>query len=313
MAKFTQLEGRNTPPLLPINWADWEADEHVKQMNETMQGVFFLVIKALWKEDQFEFDYRILTQTIGAKDWRNVRTFLEKWGHLFRCTECDGALNPRWEYAQGTHPPCRYCVGVAYCSCTGDARFAYHPKLKNYKDTANSGSRLGTIQYNGNKLNSTATEPEPVARVLPVTEKEFVPVSDSDEATVSASKGFAPSTFNGSVTAVKSGKTYPPVEVRRILDYIFVHKVNPKLSEYWIDPAKGNITSASRLAQAIHTMAEQVPADWTPPAPKPIRPKGDPNCRKCFGRGLASNRSANDLSMSAVPCECTKVETVATN
>jgi len=80
MGKFSSLEGRNIPPFLPINWADWEADEHVEQMNETMQGVYFLIIKELWKYDQFEFDYKVVSSRIRAKDWRNVRTFLEKWG-----------------------------------------------------------------------------------------------------------------------------------------------------------------------------------------------------------------------------------------
>ena len=74
MGKFSSLEGRNIPPFLPINWADWEADEHVEQMNETMQGVYFLIIKELWKYDQFEFDYKVVSSRIRAKDWRNVRT-----------------------------------------------------------------------------------------------------------------------------------------------------------------------------------------------------------------------------------------------
>lgn len=305
MGKFSQLEGRNTPPLIPINWADWEADEHVEEMDETMEGIYFRIVRELWKYDQFEFNYTRLASRIRVKDARRVRTFLERWGHVFRCVECGGTPTPRWEHAATLQHPCSYCAAGVQCSCNTLAVFVQHEKLKNYKDTAISSSGTGTKQYNGNKANSTATEPEPVARVVPVSEKESETVREPVKAFDSDSKGFDPLTFDGSVTAAKSGKAYSSIEVRRILDYHFKHN----RSEYWTDPAKGNITSLSRLAQAIDTMAEQVPIDWTPPAPKPPRPKGDPNCRKCFGRGLVTVRSNTDLSQMAEPCGCTRVET----
>jgi len=168
MGKFSSLEGRNIPPFLPINWADWEADEHVEQMNETMQGVYFLIIKELWKYDQFEFDYKVVSSRIRAKDWRNVRTFLEKWGHLFRCVECGGTPTPRWEHVGVTHPPCRYCVGVTHCPCSPHAPPAYHPKLRNYQNNAISGVGLGTIEANGKQgkskqANNAEGVPPPLA------------------------------------------------------------------------------------------------------------------------------------------------------
>ena len=32
------------PPFLPINWMDWLGDEHVREMNETMWGVYFAIL-----------------------------------------------------------------------------------------------------------------------------------------------------------------------------------------------------------------------------------------------------------------------------
>jgi hypothetical protein len=37
--------------------------------------------------------------------------------------------------------------------------------------------------------------------------------------------------------------------------------------------------------------------------PKP-RPRGNPDCRKCFGRGLLTKRAADSLALYSVPCEC---------
>ena len=307
MGKFSSLEGRNTPPILPINWADWEGDEHVKYMNETMQGVYFLIVKSLWREDRIEFDYKIVTQTIGAKDWRNVRTFLEKWGHLFRCTECDGRLTPRWGHVGGTHPPCRYCVGGTYCACTGDARFAYHEKLKKYKKNAISGSRLGAIQLNVTEGKQTNTTKESVG-VVSVSKTSTNPTITTPPESPSHpdSAPFDPLSYAQPVTG-KSGTVYPAEQVRRILDYHFKHSDNP----FW-----KSIDSVARLRGAIDSMSAQVPADWTAPAPPhpKTRLAGDPACRSCRGRGSVGKRMEGSLARYSVACEaCEKHEETLVN
>src|ERR1017187_1780772 len=98
MAKMSDLEGRNTPQFLPLNWADWEADEHVQDMDERMEGIYFRVIRELWKFDRFEFNYTKLAKRLHGSDPRHYRTFLERWGHLFSCVECGGTPVPKWAH-----------------------------------------------------------------------------------------------------------------------------------------------------------------------------------------------------------------------
>ena len=168
----------------------------------------------------------------------------------------------------------------------------------------NSRVGLGTTQQNRTKLNPTATGGA-ASESAPLQKWSSLP--SKSQVTAPSKEGFDPLKFDGDIkSAVKNEhgehKEYEGAEVRRILDYLFVH--HP--SEYWSDPSKGNITTLPRLCQAIDQMDKQVPSDWTPPAPKPARPLGDPNCRKCFGRGLVTVRSGTDLSLYAAPCDCTK-------
>jgi hypothetical protein len=104
----------------------------------------------------------------------------------------------------------------------------------------------------------------------------------------------------------KSGVEYPSQDVRRVLDYHF--KFVP--SAYWMNAAQGNITSVSRLSQAIDKMWEQVPEDWTRPEPKQPKTKvfGDPDCLKCRGKGFTIKQSADpmDLDMTRLECDCEK-------
>lgn len=123
---------------------------------------------------------------------------------------------------------------------------------------------------------------------------------------VSNSKvGFDPLLYAVGITS-KSGVEYPSQDVRRVLDYHF--KYVP--SAYWADPTQGNITSVSRLSQAIDTMWEQMPDDWTRPEPKQPKTKvfGDPACLKCRGKGFTIKQSADpmDLDMSRIECDCGK-------
>jgi hypothetical protein len=300
MGKFSDLEGRNVPQFIPMNWADWEGDEHVEDMNETMQGVYWLIVKELWKFDAFEFDYTRLAKRIRAQDPRNVRTFLEKWGHLFACVECGGTVTPRWKHAESTQYPCRYCAAPTQCSCSTHAVFVHHLKLKTYKKTAKSGSQIGdksgTKQSKEKKTNVT----EAVAPSVSVSETKPTPSPVKSGA-------FDPLTFDEDVTPVPSKKyprteIYPGSDVHRILLYHFKHEP----SDYWMsdDPKDGNVTSAIRVAKTINAMAEQVPAAWTPPENKPTKSRtvGDPSCLKCRGLGRVTVVQADGLSRASMEC-----------
>ncbi len=166
MGKFTRLDGRSTPPIIPINWADWEGDEHVADMDETMEGIYFRIVRELWKYDQFEFNYTRLADRLRIKDSRRVRSFLERWGHLFRCVECHGVVLPAWKHASDLQQSCSdlaavlqqscsYCADLLQCSCSNLAVFVQHDKLKNYKKQALSGSRLFPIQSKAIQSNSS--------------------------------------------------------------------------------------------------------------------------------------------------------------
>lgn len=168
MGKSFTIEDR-IPPILPINWLDWEGDEHVQEMDETMEGIYFRIVRELWKFNQFEFNYTQLAKRLRVKDARRVRSFLEKWGHLFRCVKCGLVPVPRWEHAATLQQPCsdlavpmqkpcRYCAASLQCSCSDLAVFVQHGKLKNYKNDVISGSPLGTTQQNQTKPNRTETE-----------------------------------------------------------------------------------------------------------------------------------------------------------
>lgn len=127
-----------------------------------------------------------------------------------------------------------------------------------------------------------------------------------DARQVSSSKAvFDPLVYEEGITS-KSEREYSPEEVRRVLDYHFKHFP----STYWTDPAQGKITSANRLSQAIDTMWEQMPQDWTPLGPKQSKTKvfGDPACPKCRGKGFTTKQSGDptDLSMYRIDCDCEK-------
>jgi hypothetical protein len=303
-------EEKSIPPILPINWADWEGDEHVQDMDATMEGIYFRIIKYLWKYDRIEFNYSKLAKQLCVGDQRQVRKFVERWGHLFRCVECgktpERALGVKESgKGLGLLMPCSYCAHALSDPCSCPAPFVLHEKLKNYKNDVNSRVGLGTTQQNRTKPNTTATTGA-ASLSAPLQEQSSSP--SKSKASASSTRGCNPLEFEGSIkSSVKNERgefnEYEGAEVRRILDYLFVH--HP--SEYWTNPSKGNITTLPRLCQAIDQMAKQVPREWTPSAPKPpksARPKGDPSCRKCFGRGLVTVRSGSDLSMVAAACDC---------
>lgn len=172
------------PPILPINWQDWLTDPHVREMNETMQGVFFLIMLEQWQSGRIDYDPVVLARHIGAHDPRNVKKFLARWGHLFVCSECAGVVQHLCDtHATPVQYPCRYCAGLVLCACGTRAGLVQNVKLKNYSIDAKNGLRLGTtkpklngIEENGKEENanqlasqqastpsilSTSTEEEP--------------------------------------------------------------------------------------------------------------------------------------------------------
>jgi len=159
------------PPFLPINWMDWLGDEHVREMNETMWGVYFAILLELWQYDRIEFDHKVLAARLRCRDPRNVRTFLEKWWHLFRCVDCGGVMhyprNPQVDPTQGSRNPhaevtqtsCRYCADFSPCTCKGHAGYVFNPKLKNYKNDVKNGLPLGTTKPNQIERNRKEANP----------------------------------------------------------------------------------------------------------------------------------------------------------
>ena len=101
-----------------------------------------------------------------------MKKFLEKWGHLFRCTECGGRVDyslvrsesapsaslVRSECAPSTLQVCRYCAPRALCVCPGHARSVYLEKFRNYRNDVNSGLPLGTTKPDQTELQPKGTD-----------------------------------------------------------------------------------------------------------------------------------------------------------
>jgi hypothetical protein len=156
-----------TPPFMPIVWQDWLTDPHVREMNETMQGVFYLILLEQWQSGWVDYDPAVLARHIRAHDPRNVKKFLARWGHLFVCCECAGVVQHLCDsHATPVQYPCRYCAGLVLCRCKERAGGVQYPcstregtvqnlKLKNYSIDVKNGLRLGTTKpkLNGTKKN----------------------------------------------------------------------------------------------------------------------------------------------------------------
>ena len=301
MGKFSDLEGGYAPPLLPINWLDWESDPHVKQMDEMMEGIYLRIILHLWKYDQFEFNYTRLAGDLRIKDPRRVRSWMEKYGHLFRCVQCEGVPIPRWDHAADLQQSCSYCAADLRkrCKCAAsEAVFVQNLKLKNYKDTAISGSRRDTNKQI-NEINETRNIPPSFSSL-------------QTETTIAVRKGFDPLNFSEGITSNKSEVDYTPVLVQKILRYHF--KMKP--SDFWAE----RVVSAVALANHIDTMHSQmlkdVGEDWELPAPKQKKTytRGDPKCKRCHGAGLIVQRSTTNLDKFSVPCsDCKQHEQIKVN
>lgn len=162
------------PPYIPIDWQAWGGDEHVMDMSESMEGIYFRIIRELWVYGVVVFDHNVLAQRLHC-DRRNMKTFLTKWGHLFRCSECGEQLDYAnvlqgrttkmsgvcTEYVAVTSQSCPYCAPVTSQSCRCYAPSAFHKKLLNYRKDVASKKPLGTIEGNQTEgdLNLTSIPP----------------------------------------------------------------------------------------------------------------------------------------------------------
>ena len=285
----------------PFDVVNWVTSRDILNMSSSEEGMYIRLLAFQWTYDSLPADPKQLGKLIG-RDWRQVDGFLKKWGaSLFpEALEISGDSSNSQEFPEGSRDSQRI------------PRVIRNQKLHFLAVT--KGKFDGNVT-NPETQKQTETETEKRQTATAVSESVLVSKTSSSPSQVmdpSPSKsGFDPLRFEEEIDPVPSEKyprseTYPGDEVHRILLYHFKH--NP--SEYWTDPAKGNITSVPRLAKAINAMAEQVPDDWQVPAPKApkTRTVGDPACKKCRGTGTVEER--NGLDRYAVPCDCEKHEQI---
>ena len=186
MAKYSIED--SVPPIMPINWADWEGDLHVQKMRKDRQKeaelIYFRLLLKQWYLGTFPTDAWELSQLIGVR-YRTLTQWLYKYAHLFRCNDCNGILwNPKWGHKVKDHVAVkgqrtgsklalvRQCPGSClaanwYCTCTKLAVSGYNLKLRNYRKDVTYSLPLGTTESNITEPNRTEgksarrVEPEP--------------------------------------------------------------------------------------------------------------------------------------------------------
>jgi hypothetical protein len=268
-------------------------------MTSSEEGLYIRMLAFQWMYDELPADPKQLGKLLG-RDPRQVTSFMKNWGDkLFpkiRQTAGD-FCNPLQSAANGSDS----------LQSSEDGCKVRNPKL-HFLAISKGKFGLDDVQ---SRADSDGEENKPHAAakqvVVAVSSKQCVPVSSSMTSPASGKTDFDPLTFDEEITS-RTGKVYPSERVRQILLNLFVY--HP--SEYWTDPAHGNITSESRLCTAIDAMAEQVPEDWQPPAPKKPKTRmvGDSNCMKCRGQGMQDKRTPGSLVIETIQCNCTKHEQV---
>lgn len=166
------------PAMLPIDWEAWNADKHIQDMNETMEGIYFRIIRELWVTGSVVFDHNRLAERLHC-DRRNVLKFLENYSHLFTCINCGG----RADYAScltrassmsqscstlapsTSHPcsndvssmsmSCSLCVPTTFQVCLCHVSVVSHSKLSSYRKDIDSHNPLGTLKYRKTQHNIT--------------------------------------------------------------------------------------------------------------------------------------------------------------
>jgi hypothetical protein len=285
------------PPILPINWADWEGDEHVFDMSEAMEGIYFRIIRELWKHDTFEFNHNRLADRIRA-DRRNVKKFMEKWGHLFRCSKCAGVpLVVRSECAPSVSLVCSHCASSVLRVCSCHAPTVLHEKLKNYKNDVNSGLSLGTTERNRTETNPTTNERTHVRKSVSesVQKPQQQPTTTPAESPSQAVRRSVSSELDSSVPSESSTPAKTELanirewntpafglsaeRLRNCLIYVLDH--NDYYKEH--PPTLASMTR-EKFVQKIN---EETPLGWEPPKVKTFT-KGHPDCRTCHGCGFKS-------------------------
>lgn len=272
---------------------NWVTSRDILNMTSSEEGLYIRMLAFQWMYDELPADPRQLAKLLG-RDPRQVTGFMKKWGDkLFpkiRQTSED-SCNPLQSAANGSES-----LQSSEHGCK-----VRNPKL-HFLAISKGKFGLDDVQSRAD-TDGNEEENKPPAAAMPFA----VAVSSKQSVPASGKTGFDPLTFEAEITS-RTGKVYPAERVRQILSCLFLH--HP--SEYWTDPAQGNITSVSRLRTAIDAMAEQVPEDWQPPAPKKpkTRTVGDLNCMKCRGQGVQDNRAPGSLVIETIQCDCTKHEQV---
>jgi hypothetical protein len=116
---------------------------------------------------------------------------------------------------------------------------------------------------------------------------------------------FNPFTYESEIVS-KSGRVFNPVEVKRILQF-HLSSGDP----FW----KSRIHSVGNLRSNIDTMDGQVPSDWIPPVPQPLKTRcvAAPTCPLCRGTGTKRVPNPSGEGFISVPCDCPKREEVLIN
>lgn len=254
-------------PWFPFYTAAWLGSSTVTGMTMTERGIYSTLMAMCWQYGEIEWDATVLAKMLYI-DRRTVVKWMDKYEHLTTTLQ-------------------------------SGSRKRVLPKLQEFAETlGKSEGRKNTEERRGNEKDKGETTP-----ALPSVPKQVIDPSKAG-ASAPPKEVFNPLTYEGGIASSKSDTVYDSPLVKRILYFHF--KLRP--SDFWA----GRIISEVALAKHIDTMHQQmlndVGQDWEIPAPKPpkpVRPKGNPDCRNCYGRGLVSVRSATDLSQYAAPCDCT--------
>jgi hypothetical protein len=267
----------NNLPWFPTYTAAWLGSDTVQGMTYTERGIYHELMVMCWQYGSIPWDKKTLAKRLRI-DQRVCGRFMENYTDLTQ-TLHEGSTDVTL------------------------------PKLQEFAETLGK-SDPPKIQRRGEEMNGEDTTKN--VRVAPVSTTKTTPVPAPVEAPVKP-KGFDPLTYSEPVSSTGKGEgmDYQPSDVRRTLLYHFKH--HP--SDFWQE----RVTSSATLARYINTMYEQMVRDagedWTPPEAKQskqlTRMAGDPDCKKCRGRGLVGVLNEDGLSRHTEDCPaCEKREQV---
>lgn len=274
----------------------------VREMTMAERGIYITLLNVCWRDGSIPWDAKELAHELRI-DTRTMQSWMAKFGKL------TGSLREIDQDSDVTHvniPEVVFPNQQILSMKMGKTRLdkSLHTDITNtYTDRQNRVNAEVSVLETETKTKTPVPEPSKVP-VQRENERTFSVPRKAGSPVPVPRKGFDPLTFDGDVDPVPSSnfprrETYPGDEVHRILLYHFKHEP----SDYWTDPAKGNVTSDIRLSRVINAMAAQVPDEWIPPVAKePItRLIGDASCRACRGRGKVTREQSNG-DRHSVPC-----------